>query len=348
MDWLKSGRKDTFRFQRIKWPGFTYIEDIEHVTDCILTRNTGSSLKVSASMGLSKHIDFGNDMVRIISTSELDGKVAEVVHATLFVSSPSRKLFYEASDGTAKLYSTLTILDKKLVRNTLTIPAGTNAIEWARQTIVSLGLPCTCTPSNARLNTAKTYERDTSYLAVINDLCDFANYGSVTVNGYGGAVLKPYQDPTYLTPTRTINDDSQGILAPEFSIEEDYFDIPNVVALVCSNNNINLSAVATFDDPDSFLSTANRYEVTFTEQVSDIASQTALNAKARARLQDKLSYVERTTVTHPYLPDELGEVWQVNYRAAGYSVRGSIYEQDIKMTPGMQTSTTLRRFVDVG
>ncbi len=348
MDWLRSGRTDSFTFQRIAWPSFDYVGDIACVTSCSITRSAGTGLKVSASLGVSERLAIGNDLVRIVSRSELGGVREDVVHATLFASCPSRDAYYGSSEGVVDLYSTLTVLEKKKVRSTLSIPAGTNAVDWAREAVESLGLRCTFAPSSARLNVAKTYERDTSYLAVVNGLLDFANYASADVNGYGGIVLKPYVDPSGRSAARTIRSDADGIAAPEFSIEEDYFDVPNVVSLVCSNEKGSCSATAEFSDPASPLSTANRFEVTYTEQIDDVASQAALEAKARSRLQDKLSFVERTTVRHPYLPDEVGSVWAVEYPQAGYSVRGTIYEQDIEMAPGMETRTTLRRFVDVG
>ena len=348
MRWLDSGRTDKFIYQRIAWPSFRYVGDLDAVTSCSITKSAGTSLKVSASLGLCKHVDFGNDLVRIISRSTLNGETAEIVHATLFAAMPSRKAFYESSNGKADLYSTLLVLQSKRVRNTLTIPKGTNAIEWARATIASLGLQCTATPSSARLNVAKTYERDTTYLTIVNEMCDFANYGSADVNGYGGIVLAPYQNPASKVPARTITDGKDGIVAAEFDISCDYFDVPNVVALVCSNDSVTYKAAAEFRDRASPLSLANRYEVTFTENVDDIPSQAALDAKAKSRLQDKLSYVERCTVTHPYLPETVGDVWNVSYPRAGYAIRGSIYEQDISMIPGMKTKTVLRRFVDVG
>ncbi len=348
MDWLESGRTDRFIYQRIAYPSFRYIGDIAEATSCKLTRSAGTSLKVSASLGLCRHIDFGNDLVRIISRSELNGEVAEIVHATLFAALPSRSQYYEAASGKADLYSTLLVLQSKKVRNTLTIPKNTNAIEWARATIVSLGLQCTVTPSNSRLNVAKTYERDTNYLTIINELCDYAGYGSANVNGYGGIVLAPYQNPASKKPSRIISDKGRGIVAPEFEITADYFDVPNVVSLVCSNDSVTFSATAEFRDPKSPLSLANRYEVTYTESVQDCPNQAALNQKAQQRLQDKLSYVERCTMNHPYLPDNLNDVWQVDYTRAGYSVRGSIYEQDVEFKPGMPTKTVLRKFVDVG
>lgn len=348
MDWLKSGRTDTFIYQRIAWPSFKYVGDLDAVTSCSLTRSAGTSLKVSASLGLCRYIDFGNDLVRIISRSTLDGETVEIVHATLFAAMPSRKMFKQAANGKADLYSTLLVLQSKRVRNTLTIPKGTNAIEWARQTIVSLGLQCTATPSNAKLNVAKTYERDTTYLTIVNELCDFANYGSAGVNGYGGIVLAPYQNPASKAPARTISDGKNGIIAPEFEVSCDYFDVPNVVALVCSNDSVSYKSVAEFRDKSSPLSLANRYEVTFTESVDDITSQAALDAKAKSRLQDKLSYVERCTVTHPYLPEAINDVWNIECRGSSYAVKGSIYEQDTEMVPGMKTKTIVRRFVDVG
>lgn len=346
MRWLESGRVDTFRYQRIAWPSLRYVSDVGGVEEASVTRNAGSSLKVSGSMRVASGLDFGNDLVRIVSESRLDGDVETVVHATLFATSPSEGHWDGGESCDVNLYSTLVVLDKKRVRSSLRIPAGTNVLEWCAKLVRSLKLPCTYTPSATKLSADRIYERDTTYLTVVNEMLDVANYASATVNGYGGVILAPYQNPARKATARTLSDGRDNVLVPEFTVERDWFDVPNVVCLVCSNGDKSMSATATFDDADSFLSTKNRYEVTYTEQVDDVASQSALNAKARSRLQDKLSRVERTRVEHPYLPESIGDVWALDF--GNHKTRGSIYEQVTRMRPGMRTETTVRRVIDVG
>ena len=346
MRWLESGRHDAFRYQRIAWPSFGYVGDVGGVEDASVTKNAGSSLKVSGSMRVCGETDFGNDLVRIVSESRLGDEVETVVHATLFATSPSEEHRNGAERADVSLYSTLVVLDKKRVRSSLRIPAGTNVLEWCAGLVRSLKLPCTYTPSGVCLSAERIYERDTSYLTVVNEMLDVANYASANVNGYGGVIMAPYQNPAAKAPARRLSDGWDNVLMPEFTVERDWFDVPNVVSLVCSNGDKSMVATAVFDDPGSFLSTANRYEVTYTEQVDDVASQAALNAKARSRLQDKLSHVERTRVVHPYLPESIGDVWELDY--GNHETRGSIYEQVTRMRPGMRTETTVRKVIDVG
>lgn len=346
MRWLDSGRLDVFEYQRIAWPSFSFAGTIGGVEDATITMNGGSSLKVSGVMRICGGMDFKNDLVRIVSTSSIGDETEKIVHATLFATSPTEDHAVGNARAGVNLYSTLVVLEKKRVRSSLRIPGGTNVVEWCARLVRSLKLPCTYTPSSVCLSAERIYDRDTTYLTVVNEMLDVANYASAMVNGYGGVILAPYQNPAKKAPSRVLSKNRDNVLMSEFTVEKDWFDIPNVVSLVCSNTDRSMSATAEFDDARSFLSTKNRYEVTYTEQVDDCASQAALNAKARSRLQDKLSYAERAKVVHPYLPESIGDVWELDFE--DYETRGSIYEKVIRMTPGMRTDTTVRRIINVG
>lgn len=348
MDWLKSERKDTFKYYRVSWPDFAVVGELEGISSGVIVRNLGSELKTSATLQTYQPLDIGNDLVRIESTSTLNGEKETIVHATLFPSVDSQDYNGAITSGTPNMYSTLLIPSKKLVRSTMTIKEGTNAIDKAAELLKELGLSVTVTPSSACLSTDHIFERDTSYLQVINWLTEFANYATVDVDGYGGVILKPYVNPSNLNPSRYLSDDENGIMSPEFSIEADWFDTPNVVVLTSSNEDETYTSVAEFDDKSSMLSTANRWEVTYTETIDDIPSQAALDEKAKSRLQDKLMYVEKATKRTPYLPDDLGEVWDCTRRLSNYHIKGSIYSKTISLEPGMYCEFLIRRFVDVG
>lgn len=344
MNWLSGGRIDTFKYYRVTWPELEVIDEIDGVVGCRILRSLGTQTKVSSELESIKDINIGNDAIRIESTSKLGNETETITHATLFPSIDSKEKNGLVTNAAQDLHSVLTIPQSAMLHSMLTIPEGTNAISYARKMLEELDIQVTASQSNAQLTTDHVFEMGTSKLEVINWLADYANFGSVDIDSFGGAVLKPYVSPSQLAPSRYLTDDENGIYSPVFTVEKNTFDIPNVVVLVSSTEDQTFTSVAEFNDPSSPLSTANRWEITYTETVDDIPSQEALDEKAKSRLLDKLQGVESAIITTPYLPDDLNEVWSFKSIKSDYEIVGSIYSREVQMVPGMISTTRIRRF----
>lgn len=347
MDWLSGGRIDTFKYYRVTWPELAVIDELDGVSACKIVRSMGTQTKVSSELQTIREFNIGNDAIRIESTSILGDDVETITHATLFPSLDTKEKNGVITNASQNLHSVLTIPQSAMLHSMLIIPEGTNAIDYARRMLEDLNIHVTASASNAQLTTDHVFEIGTSKLEVINWLADYANFGSVDIDSFGGAVLKPYVSPSQLAPSRYLTDDENGIYSPIFTVEKNTFDVPNVVVLVSSTEDQTFTSVAEFNDPSSPLSTANRWEITYTETVDDIPSQEALDEKAKSRLLDKLQGVESAIITTPYLPDDIGEVWDFKSVKSNYSIVGSIYSKEIQMVPGMITTSRVRRFWSV-
>jgi hypothetical protein len=198
------------------------------------------------------------------------------------------------------------------------------------------------------LSTARVYDAGQTYLEVCNDLAAVAGFSSLGIDAAGGVVLHRYTDPASRAVSFELRDDvSNIVMAPTMTWEFDTFSVPNCVVSVRSSSTAPaMVAVATNDNPMSIYSTVSRRRtVTYVDNVNDIESQDALQARAERVLVEKSSAVESVEVSHPYLPYQTGETGQVLYSRHGIDFVGTVVDKTITLVPGMRCTTRLRRFV---
>jgi hypothetical protein len=376
MDW-HLGRSGSFEFIRVSRnsDGFHEHDRLDDITGFSLERNMLADLKVSGSLDYVELPTIGNDLVRIYYIASNDTGTERVALATMFLSTSNYDVVYTSEQGSADLYSVLRILASKKVRGTLTIPAGTVAISYAVALIESLGLPTHADASSATLNTDAVFtaENGDSYLTIVNYLTTFASFSSCYPDAMGTVCLDRYIDPSSKTPTVAFSDrepeaDSIQIasiggtytqvevhpetdipFAAKIAYTYDVFDGPNVVVAVCSgaSGTTPITSIAINDDPGSPFSTTSRgYEITLTETVSDVSSQSALDAIATQKLAAQSSNVETIEVQHPYTPEfGMGDCALIDYTKADRKWTMSAVSQQMKSSPLLLCTTKFRRFI---
>lgn len=348
MEW-GSSRTDSHEYYRVSFPEFAELERLSCFGDGgTIDQSQFTALRVSASLPVTNYPFIDNDLVRIyaVVTDEAGNTHREAL-ATLIPTYPAQDITAQGDTGTITLYSVLYLASVRKTLAPYVIPAGTPAISHAAYLLTQCGVPVIADASAAALAVDKVYDPLTTYLDIVNDLCDFAGFGAVTVDGMGNALLKQYVNPNTQAPAVVMTSGDGCVFAPVVSHELDTFSIPNRYTVVSSPaEGASLSVTAINDDPGSIVSTVSRgYYVDAGETVSDIADATALAALALRRLADATSAVESIEISHVWLPFDLGDVVLVDYEHAGERWQFTACTRSITLGRGTMCKTRLRRFV---
>lgn len=351
MNWLKDGRLDRFRYVRVTWPEMAEVGQVPGILSSTITENSMTSLKVSGSLDYVGSVDVGDDLLRVYSDSELDGEKETVCHGTFFVTTPGSDWSGATRSGSADMYSVLWVLQQNKITETYTVPIGAEAVTLAANLARGFGnsLNVVATASAKTVNTDHTWDAGTTYLEIINWLLDFAGYNSADVDAYGNVLMTPYVEPANKAATVMFSDTKDSASEPSFSHEFDTFEIPNKVVCICSNaDNEPMTAEAVNADPESPYSTvARKKHIVRVEQVSDIADQAALDAKARELLLSAMSVVESIEIRHSFQPFRVGDAVLMDYAKAGYVKKLVTISREKQMIPGIRCKTKARRFVNL-
>jgi len=307
--------------------------------------NALTDIKISGSLPFVRLPDIGNDYVRVYSVSELDGVVEQVIHGTFIIATPSSTIQHEVRKGDADIYSLLQIVSDAGISSPLFIPAGTNAITYAKGMVEVLGLTCLADSSAHTLAAPKNYDAGTSCLEVVNDLCQAAHFANADIDPSGTVLLQRYVDPSSKAPTFVLRDDKKCVFASDVKYEFDIYAVPNVSVAVMSNEDVCLSATATNNDALSPFSVVNRgRQIVYVETFSEVESLADLTQKALDALTEKSSAIESVEIRHVYVPFQVGQCIKLEYLDARYAFTGIAVKRNMTLSPGMPCSTRLQRF----
>lgn len=343
MNWDSTTLYTDFRYVRVNrnWQEGAAITDI---TGGSISRKYLSTLKDGASFDYSNTFqlgDIGNDYLRVYLDADDGIEQVSIPLGTFLVSTPSQTVTDKGTSGSATGYSILQILQDEYLDATLTIPAGTNLIEYAKAVIERHELNCVYTPSDKVSTADSSFTTDDSWLDVVVWCTQGANYGTPLINGYGTIVLEPYTDPAGRSPNMIYNDASK-VLFPEVTHELDTFSIPNKIVVVCSNADDAVTGFAVNDNPNDPLSIINRRTITQTYSIDNIETVAEANTKA-ASLLSELSSVESVEFEHLYNGSNLQDVVAFSY-AQDFGVL-NIVNQDLTLDKGCPVKERARRFV---
>lgn len=167
------------------------------------------------------------------------------------------------------------------------------------------------------------------------------------IDPLGRILFAPIQDTASLQPVWTYNDDNSSILYPEFTMNHDLYDVPNVIEVIYSNGSISGYARVENNDPNSPTSIINRgreipHRVT-NPSISGFVDKNGLNAQLKeyaTRLLRESSTLEYTvTYTHGYCPVRVGDCVRLNYTRAGITdIKAKVVSQSIKCDLGCQVT----------
>lgn len=323
------------------------IERIKHVRPGgTLAWNFNTQVKVSGSLTLDNPSRINDDLVRIYADITQDAQTEEICLATLYMSS-SKEEIDMCQSISMELYSPLLDLKQDLLKAPLVIPEGKNAVAMASQLCMDRNLRVIAETSNVTLNRAWSYDVGKPIIDVINDLLSYAQFNSAGVDAWGRITLFRYVDPTGQQPVHTFKDGQTSIIKQSMVKEFDWYNTPNVIVCIVSDQDKSLIAEAVDDSPASPYSTVNRgRRIVHTENISDITNAKQLQEKAKELLTTTQRLTQSLEFEHGWIPFELGQVLQVNLSEKKLIFSGFAQERRLTLSPAMQCKTRIKRFVD--
>lgn len=205
-----------------------------------------------------------------------------------------------------ELHDKLTILDNDLVQESYGLPVGTVVTDAVRALIESSGESnIAVTASPRTLAAAQVWVAGTPKLSIINELLSIINYFSLRTNGNGAFVVLPYQLPAERPISFEFIDGETAIYTPEFTVDLDIFNVPNVV--ICntpgSDTTEALTVQAINDDPASPFSFTSRGRwIAHVYDDVEAADAAALQAYADKRLMEWSTPTRGITIHHGDVP----------------------------------------------
>lgn len=232
-------------------------------------------------------------------------------------------------------------------------PAGTNYVEAASSLLAAAGISVISAVSSPLTmpEAREDWEIGTSRLAIANELLTEIGYRDVWMDASGTARLEPYETINAQNIRHTISDrDIKSLLLPGMDRNTDIYNAPNVFIAICSNpeKTNGMVAQAENNSGESPLSIPRRgRRIVQVTRVSNIASQTELQALVNRQLTDSLIAGENIQVTTGLLPGfDSGEVTALQYGELFTICREKSWSMELK-AGGMMTHTLEREVLNV-
>lgn len=284
--------------------------------------------------------------------SQIDWQMGVFIPAT-----PGLTWTNDVASADVDLYDKLVVLTDDKVDATYALDAGVVVVQAIRDLIESAGeTKHLITDDTETLLTPMTWEVGTTKLEIINDLLQSINYFSLYCDDAGYYRGEPYLPPADRGLAWEFFDDQNGIYAPGFGQDQDYFGIPNRVVLVGQGTEDTeaLVGVYTNDDPTDPLSInepdpaagveGRGRVVTITETGVDATSQSVIDGLAQRRWQDMSTLTSTLEIEHALIPLTFNDVVAFRREPADILVpRGTVQEMDITCSSGSLVKTKIRQ-----
>ena len=209
------------------------------------------------------------------------------------------------------------------------VATGVNIIERVRTLLASMGWRIAIPASSLTMPASKTWHQNVSWLTIINDLLNAANYYTAWVSLQGVVHSAPYRELDRVEPALRLFSGEGSPVIETIEDEGNYEAIANRVVVYKANpQGTPITAIRTNTNPLSPSSTVNvGFIKTRWESNANIATQTEADGLAMRLLQESASFTHKLKVTTVPLPDRaLHEVYDLSiYNAEGKAVAFGLY-----------------------
>lgn len=246
---------ESFRYKLINQDGtHLYLKNVESAK---ISYDSDSILKQSAHVQIIL-----NNMETLSKKSKL-----QIIHVlngvetpvgTFLMSTPTyayegRKRLYDIN-----CYSLLWLLSVNRVENRYLVTKGTQVVNHIRRIMDALGYTINIEDSILSTSIDIEFPIGTTYLSIINELLKVINYTSLYVDGAGTYTAKKYInyadrsiDISYVSGKDNVK------LCKGYTVQNDTFNMPNVIIAYVNNPNVLLRAVFENNNPQDDSSTLN-------------------------------------------------------------------------------------------
>jgi hypothetical protein len=353
-DWNKSGRIDSFRFEKVS------AKDLNTslgALDCLVTGGTinwsyYSSTKVCGYLDvIEARSSMAEDeyLIRVWYCPKLDGESLKIEIGTFYFTAD---LHYENGTyhGVVNLRSMLTRHTEDALVNKWAIPKGQKATVTFKNVFKSLGgFPRISGIKDRAFSKQHVFDTGETPMVVLQYVAEYVN-GEVTVNSHGNTVLQPYRSPAAKKKgvTHSIIANATSVIRPGLDITNSLKEIPNRVVCVYDEAGTNGAvtqhvgrAALAKKEPRSYQNIGKW--VTKYYKLTNVKKPYVKNLNARAAtylksLNHKNVYYEFDTY---YQPIEIGEVVRLKYDDIG--VYGLVTDIDLSLSVGASMHVKIRK-----
>lgn len=364
-DWFGSRHDVKWRYMRVSWDSWEEVAEYGNIIGGSDEESYFTSVKTTGTLDYKGDAPDSIDMVRCYYdfTDDYWVRATSPVFTMLV---DNAKESYDGSglkSGSCSLYSVLKLAADRLFGLPFTIPAGTNAVNKAKDLLTELGLRVSVTPSSYTTANDHTFKPGESYLTAVNWLLSAAGYGSASPDAMGYVVLAPYVDSSSREPSFTFEDGGMSIMYPRLDNENNYSETPNVVRMYAEDEFAGYWVKVSNVDPDSPASLVNRggRELTLYEETNELkppydpneydelaithALQRIENLKeiARQKLLDNSAEIEYVEIDNGMYPLSQGDSVEIRY--GGMTWRGVVTNVKREHSSESKCTTKVRRYV---
>lgn len=230
------------------------------------------------------------------------------------------------------------------------VPAGQDAVEWARRLAASRARAPVAFGGGVSHALPEPYiaKPGESWLDFVNGLLSKAGM-RLFVDFTGTVTALVDRDAESMAPVAYISD--QGPLAatkvqPDISHEHDLYGVPNTYISVLSRGDSSLTAIAVNDDPSSLTSTVSRgrpvHHYDLSPEIEDPDGPGALGRLqfySESNLKKKSVVTRRVRYKRPWQPNiRAGDCVRLDFDRAGIHARAVVVRQETECTPGGQVA----------
>lgn len=351
INWLGNRYGETYEYVKVSWDNWNEFDTYDYITSGSLELATTSDLKVTGTFQFQgMETPDVNNLLRVYYSFYDDKDVyTRQPLGTFFTTFGSQTLTAMnnglVSSGSLTASSLLIILQRQLTGVPYTVKKNTNAIYEAQQIVRNCGLNVDYLPDSTILTADHTFSAGTTYLEIVNWLCDLAKYRNVYTDEYGTVVFRPKVEISQNDSVWTFENDDQSIMYPELSQENNWYEVPNVIRLLFNTD----AACAVAEAKNvrgartSLEANGNR-EITKFEEVSELGKGkvlTNLVNLAEDKLLEESCDTEYVTFSHAWVPIYIYDVVTVNYSTKSWT--GFVDNMSITLSPSTKTQTKIRR-----
>lgn len=336
-DWSAS-MQQTFEYYLVDPGTWRDKKLLTNVKGCSIQRDSEVETLGSATIDIVESI--GECYVRVYLVTIQNGLTERFPLGTYLVQTPSSSFDGKIRSVSMDAYTPLLELKENPPPIGYFLPKDSNIMAEAhRLANTNARAPVVATARDNVLNYDFITDTNDTWLSYIRDLIANANY-TFDLDEMGRILFSPKQDTASLQPVWTYDDSNSSILYPDFSMDHDLYNIPNVLEVVHSKGSEQLYARVVNDDPNSPTSIQSRGR-TITRRVTDPdliganPTEAQVNEYAKQLLRE-LSTIEYTvSYTHAYCPTRVGDCVRLDYSRAGLmNTKAKIISQNIKCEPG--------------
>lgn len=320
------------------------------------TKSVKSAGKITV-VDTGQDIDWLNDRMRVKAEITDDSGKTETVPLGIYLpAAPSTEWNGEMRQWDVELTDKLSILDSDIITdsdgeaNTYTVTKGSKVIDKIKAIIADSGerSPAIEYDDSKKTKGDMSWDASTTRLQIINDLLDAVNCFSLFCDGGGQYRVRKYRSPQDRSVVAEMLapfvESSDALLSPEWTHDEDIYDIPNRLAAIESSDGDDEgdTAVAENRDPDSPYSYDNRMRwITKVEDGVDIGEDEDLKDWAKRHLESATSVKSTMEIEHVLIPDvTINEA--VNFSAGNLdSIRAVVDTTTIPLDPEKLVQTKL-------